>query len=137
MTTAIEIFHTNKRKFVSDLEGFSPSTRFCQVQLLSLLFEYDGRFIVTIVRCLKKVTQLEREFIFVFYLQEESSCNAKKAKASEPERLPTSTVQIEETDHMMIDENSNPKEIETTTKSPAMIIPKHCNGICEYVSFFN
>jgi hypothetical protein len=51
-------------------------------------------------------------------------------KAIEPERISTSTTEIEENDHMMICENSNSKEIVTTNKSPAMVIPKHCNGIC-------
>jgi hypothetical protein len=54
-------------------------------------------------------------------------------KAIEPERISTSTTEIEENDHMMICENSNSKEIVTTNKSPAMVIPKHCNGICKYV----
>jgi hypothetical protein len=54
-------------------------------------------------------------------------------KAIETERLPTSTTEIEENDHMMICENSNSKEIDTTNKSPAVVIPKHCNGICKYV----
>jgi hypothetical protein len=54
-------------------------------------------------------------------------------KANDNERLPTSTTEIEGNDHMMICEDSNSKVVETMDKSPAVVIPKHCNGICKYV----
>ncbi|CAF1022042.1 unnamed protein product [Rotaria sp. Silwood1] len=68
--------------------------------------------------------------------QVETSCNTKKIKSVETERLSSSIIEIDDTDDMMICENYNLKENNTqqtsgtTNKSVAISVPKHCNGIC-------
>lgn len=63
----------------------------------------------------------------------------KKLKSVESERLPTSMTEVDDTDDMMICENSPLKENDTqqtdntTNTTQPVIIPKHCNGICKYV----
>lgn len=72
----------------------------------------------------------------------ETSCTSKKLKPAEPERVPPAPVEMDEPDEMMVCEDSTAKEnnagqMEATTESSqAMLVPKHCNGICEYVIGF-
>jgi len=54
-------------------------------------------------------------------------------KFIEREHLPTSTAGVDETDNMMICENSNLEINDTTNKSQAVLVPKHCNSISKYV----
>ncbi|CAF1087694.1 unnamed protein product [Adineta steineri] len=63
----------------------------------------------------------------------ETSCNPKKIKS---EQTSTSIVDVNDSDEMMICESFTSKENDTnktddiTNKSQSMIIPKHCDGIC-------
>ncbi|UJR27793.1 hypothetical protein I4U23_009064 [Adineta vaga] len=66
-----------------------------------------------------------------------TNCNTKKLKSMETDRCSSATDNIADTDEMMIceDSASTNNDIqhtdEMTKKSPAVVIPKHYNNICD------
>ncbi|CAF0747814.1 unnamed protein product [Rotaria sordida] len=101
INTTVENLHSNKRKFISDDEVYPPSAR-----------------ILSIAN------------------QVETNTNTKKIKSIETERLSSSIIELDDTDDMMVcenfnlEENNKQKTDDTTNKSKAISVPKHCNGIC-------